>query len=141
MTFNRYILLRAIIETVGALSCVLQILMRNDLIGIVVTVVVALAWVGGELWVVMVLRRNNPRRDELSDLHQGLSMQFALITLIAVLVAVGFVYTILNLTSPYWLHVIPPMLLPALAMAALALSDIRYLWLERSGADGDDDED
>ena len=69
-------------------------------------------------------------------------MQFALISLVGFLVVIGFIYTVLNLVRPLVVHVIPPMLLPALAMYALAVSDIRYLWLEHDVDDaGDDDED
>lgn len=141
MTFNRYILARAIVEILGALSCLLMVLIGNNLIGVIITAVVALLWAAGEIWVVTVLRNSSPRRDELSDMHQGSAMQFALVTLIAVLVAIGFVYTVLNLASGLIVHAIPPMLLPALAMAALALSDVRYLWLEHDGNVGGDDED
>lgn len=54
---------------------------------------------------------------------------------------VGFIYTTLNLIDRSIVHIIPPMLLPALAMCALAISDIRYLWLEHdAGTEGDDED-
>ena len=83
----------------------------------------------------------NPRRDELSDMHQSAAIQFALVSLVGILVIVGFIYTTLNLIDRSIVHIIPPMLLPALAMCALAISDIRYLWLEHDTGTGGDDED
>ena len=64
-------------------------------------------------------------------MHQSAAMQFALVSLVGILVIVGFIYTTLNLIDRSIVHIIPPMLLPALAMCALAISDIRYLWLEQ----------
>lgn len=49
-------------------------------------------------------------------------MQFALVSLVGILVIVGFIYTTLNLIDRSIVHIIPPMLLPALAMCALAIS-------------------
>ena len=96
---------------------------------------------GGEDCRMTSLRRQNPRRDELSDMHQGSAMQFALVSLVGILVIVGFIYTTLNLIDRSIVHIIPPMLLPALAMCALAISDIRYLWLEHdAGTEGDDED-
>lgn len=142
MTFNRYIAIRAVVETIGALSCMLMVVIGHSLIGVIVTAVVALVWAGGEIWVVTVLNKRSPRRDELSDQHQGVAMQFALFVLIGALVILGFVYTIWNMvTTSGFLHIINPMMLPALAMCALAVSDVRYLWLEHDGSNGDDDED
>ncbi|KAB7314983.1 hypothetical protein GBB83_07755, partial [Bifidobacterium longum] len=93
------------------------------------------------VWGMTAFRRQNPRRDELSDMHQGSAMQFALVSLVGILVIVGFIYTTLNLIDRSIVHIIPPMLLPALAMCALAISDIRYLWLEHdAGTEGDDED-
>ena len=101
----------------------------------------AVAWIGGEVWGMTVFRRQNPRRDELSDMHQSAAMQFALVSLVGILVIVGFIYTTLNLIDRSIVHIIPPMLLPALAMCALAISDIQYLWLEHdAGTEGDDED-
>ncbi|TPF78538.1 MULTISPECIES: hypothetical protein [unclassified Bifidobacterium] len=142
MTFNRYIAIRAAVEIIGMLSCALMVVIGHNLIGVIVTAVVAAIWAGGEIWVVTVLNRKSPRRDELSDQHQGAAMQFALFMLIAALVALGFIYTVWNLvTASGLLHIINPMMLPTLAMCALAISDVRYLWLEHDGSNGDDDED
>ncbi|MDU2403056.1 MAG: hypothetical protein E7D39_05900 [Bifidobacterium longum] len=113
----------------------------NNLLGVIVAAIAALLWIGGEVWVMTVFQRRNPRRDELSDMHQGAAMQFALVSLVGILVIVGFIYTTLNLIDRSIVHIIPPMLLPALAMCALAISDIRYLWLEHDTDTGDDDED
>jgi len=69
------------------------------------------------------------------------SLQFTLVSLVGILVIVGFIYTTLNLIDRSIVHIIPPMLLPALAMCALAISDIRYLWLEHdAGTEGDDED-
>lgn len=142
MTFNRYIRFRAVLECIGAISCVLMACIGNDLIGVIVAAASALLWIGGEVWVMTVYQRHHPRRDELSDMHQHKAMQFALVSLVGFLVVIGFVYAVLNLVRPLVVHVIPPMMLPALAMYALAVSDIRYLWLEHDGDDaGGDDED
>ncbi|OZG68571.1 hypothetical protein [Bifidobacterium eulemuris] len=140
MTFNRYISLRMVVEIVGAVCCALLLLFQNNLVGVIATAVVAVLWIVGEVLVFLVLDRQDPRRDELSDKHQSDAMQFALTTMIAVLILLGFVYTMLALLQP-GMHQIRPMTLPTLAMAALALSDARYLWLEHQGAKGDDDED
>ena len=128
MTFNRYICFRAILESIGAIACMLMALIGNNLLGVIVAAIAALLWIGGEVWGMTVFRRQNPRRDELSDMHQGSAMQFALVSLVGILVIVGFIYTTLNLIDRSIVHIIPPMLLPALAMCALAISDIRYLW-------------
>lgn len=141
MTFNRYMAIRAVIELVGACSCLLMAVIGHDLVGAIIAAAVAVVWSIGEIWTVTTLRKANPRRDELSDLHQGAAMQSALLTLVAVLVVIGFIYTVLNLMNPLVIRVIPPMILPALAMAALALSDVIYLWLEHDGTTGGDDED
>lgn len=131
MTFNRYICFRAILESIGAIACMLMALIGNNLLGVIVAAIAALLWIGGEVWGMTVFRRQNPRRDELSDMHQSAAMQFALVSLVGILVIVGFIYTTLNLIDRSIVHIIPPMLLPALAMCALAISDIRYLWLEQ----------
>lgn len=139
MTFNRYICFRAILESIGAIACMLMALIGNNLLGVIVAAIAALLWIGGEVWGMTVFRRQNPRRDELSDMHQSAAMQFALVSLVGILVIVGFIYTTLNLIDRSIVHIIPPMLLPALAMCALAISDIRYLWLEHdAGTEGDD---
>lgn len=131
MTFNRYICFCAILESIGAIACMLMALIGNNLLGVIVAAIAALLWIGGEVWGMTAFRRQNPRRDELSDMHQGSAMQFALVSLVGILVIVGFIYTTLNLIDRSIVHIIPPMLLPALAMCALAISDIRYLWLEQ----------
>ncbi len=141
MTFNRYICFRAILESIGAIACMLMALIGNNLFGVIVAAIAALLWIGGEVWGMTVFRRQNPRRDELSDMHQSAAMQFALVSLVGILVIVGFIYTTLNLIDRSIVHIIPPMLLPALAMCALAISDIRYLWLEHDTGTGGDDED
>lgn len=141
MTFNRYICFCAILESIGAIACMLMALIGNNLLGVIVAAIAALLWIGGEVWGMTAFRRQNPRRDELSDMHQGSAMQFALVSLVGILVIVGFIYTTLNLIDRSIVHIIPPMLLPALAMCALAISDIRYLWLEHdAGTEGDDED-
>ena len=141
MTFNRYICFRASLESIGAIACLLMALIGNNLLGVIVAAIAALLWIGGEVWGMTAFRRQNPRRDELSDMHQSAAMQFALVSLVGILVIVGFIYTTLNLIDRSIVHIIPPMLLPALAMCALAISDIRYLWLEHDTGTGGDDED
>lgn len=140
MTFNRYMFLRMWVEMLGAAACLGLIAVGGALEGVIVTGVVALIWAAGEVWVATVLQRRRPRRDELSDEHQKQAMQFALIMLVAVLVLIGFVDTLAGLFLPGGMQ-IPPMLLPALAMAALALADARYLWLERGDTKDGNDED
>lgn len=141
LTFNRYIALRMIVEALGAISCGMTVLLGNTLIGTLITAVVALIWIVGEAWVILVLGRKNPRRDELSDQHQGDAMTFALLVLIGALFVIGFVLTLQPLITGIGYDV-DPMVLPALAMAALTVSDARYLWLERSSAkEFSDDED
>ena len=97
MTFNRYICFRAILESIGAIACMLMALIGNNLLGVIVAAIAALLWIGGEVWGMTVFRRQNPRRDELSDMHQSAAMQFALVSLVGILVIVGFIYTTLNL--------------------------------------------
>ena len=140
MTFNRYIMFRMVVEALGALCCALLLVFQSNLAGVIATGVVALIWIAGEVMVFLVLNREDPRRDELSDKHQSDAMQFALTVLIASLILMGFVYTMLALLHPgvFQIH---PMALPALAMAALAIADARYLWLEHRGFKGADDED
>ena len=141
MTFNRYILLRMATEAVGAFACLLQSLRSHTIAGLVATALVALVWIGGEIWVMVRFRRANPRSDELSDQHQLHAYRFACTALIVMLCAVGFGAMLLTLLS-HETHEIPAMALPALAMAALALADGRYLWLEHAGGDAYcDDED
>lgn len=131
LTFNRYIALRMIVEALGAISCGMAVLFGHTLVGTLITAVVALLWIIGEVWVILVLGRKNPRRDELSDQHQGDAMTFALLTLIGALFVIGFAMTLQPLITGIGYDV-DPMALPALAMAALTVSDARYLWLERS---------
>ena len=78
MTFNRYICFRAILESIGAIACMLMALIGNNLLGVIVAAIAALLWIGGEVWGMTAFRRQNPRRDELSDMHQSAAMQFAL---------------------------------------------------------------
>ena len=92
MTFNRYICFRAILESIGAIACMLMALIGNNLLGVIVAAIAALLWIGGEVWGMTVFRRQNPRRDELSDMHQSAAMQFALVSLVGILVIVGFIY-------------------------------------------------
>lgn len=141
MTFNRYITLRMIVEIVGGITCTVQMLYEGTITGLVVTTVIALAWVVGQVWVVTILRRSHPRTDELSDDHQFRAYRFAFFVLIAVLMILGFV----GMMMPFVMHrpfECSPMLLPALTMYALAVADARYLWLERGiddGSDGDEE--
>lgn len=108
MTFNRYIRFRAVLECIGAISCMLMACIGNDLVGVIVAAASALLWIGGEVWGLTVYQRHHPRRDELSDMHQHKAMQFALISLVGFLVVIGFIYTVLNLVRPLVVHVIPP---------------------------------
>ena len=66
MTFNRYICFRAILESIGAIACMLMALIGNNLLGVIVAAIAALLWIGGEVWGMTVFRRQHPRRDELS---------------------------------------------------------------------------
>lgn len=140
MTFNHYIWLRMIVETLGALSCALMLILHNNVIGLIITAIVALLWICGEAWVLVTFGRENPRRDELSDKHQCDAMMFALGTLVAVMCAIGFALTLLPIVT-HIRYSLSPMLLPTLAIAALALSDARYLTLEHTAAKEADDED
>ena len=65
MTFNRYICFRAILESIGAIACMLMALIGNNLLGVIVAAIAALLWIGGEVWGMTAFRRQNPRRDEL----------------------------------------------------------------------------
>lgn len=132
MSLNRYIAFRMVVEIVGTLSCALTLVLRSDLAGTLVTLAVALVWVVGEVWMLIVLDRSNPRHDELSDKHQGEAMTFALMTLIAAMILIGSALTLMPLFT-HMRHGISPMLLPTLAIGALAVSDARYLFLERRG--------
>ncbi len=80
MTFNRYICFCAILESIGAIACMLMALIGNNLLGVIVAAIAALLSTGGEVWGMTAFRRQNPRRDELSDMHQGSAMQFALVS-------------------------------------------------------------
>lgn len=140
MTFNRYITLRMFVELIGGVACSAQMLYEGTITGLIVTTVVAVFWIAGQLCVVTILRRESPRTDELSDDHQNSAFRFAFFALIAALMIFGFAGMILPLLThtPFDLS---PMLLPTLTMFALALADARYLWLENSLSNGDDDED
>lgn len=140
MTFNRYITFRMAMELIGALSCATQLFRSRTLIGIVVTGLIALIWIIGEVWVVTILNRENPRTDELSDSHQLAAFRFSFMVTMVALLVIGFVTMMAALILRRDIAV-TPMLLPTLAMLALALADGRYLWLEHSTAVGDDDED
>lgn len=139
MTFNRYMFLRMIVEFVGVVCCTVQLFSGTNLVGLIITGVIALLWAGGEIWVATILNRKSPRRDELSDEHQQQATEFAFITMLTLLVALGFLLMALSLV---WHTAIgfPPIGLPAIAMTALVISDARYLWLEHSGS-GAIDED
>ncbi|TPF85329.1 hypothetical protein BW13_11440 [Bifidobacterium sp. UTCIF-37] len=139
MTFNRYIASRMVVELIGAIACATQLFNDSSMFGLIATVSVAMFWVAGEIWVVLVFRRENPRSDELSDQHQLLSTRFAFITLVIILMVLGFA----NLLSGLLLRtyvMATPMILPTLAMLALTIADARYLWLEHQGDTGEDDE-
>ena len=125
MTFNRYMFLRMIVEFVGVVCCAVQLFSGSTLAGLLITGVIALFWACGEIWVATILNRQSPRRDELSDEHQKQATEFAFMALSLIW------HTAIEL---------PPIILPAIAMTALVISDARYLWLEHSGA-GDADED
>ena len=139
MTFNRYMFLRMIVEFVGVICCTVQLFSGTNLVGLIITGVIALLWAGGEIWVATILNRKSPRRDELSDEHQKQATEFAFMTILTLLVALGFLLMALSLV---WHTAIgfPPIGLPAIAMTALVISDARYLWLEHSGS-GAIDED
>lgn len=44
MTFNRYICFRAILESIGAIACMLMALIGNNLLGVIVAAIAALLW-------------------------------------------------------------------------------------------------
>ena len=149
MTFNRYVAIRMAIELLGALSCGVQLLRGDGIVALGVSGAAALAWVACEVWVTMIFNRAHPRTDELSDRHQQDAFRFAFLMLVAVMCVVGFAAVIVMLVrrtggigaiggiGDAGLH---PMILPTLAMLALAVADARYLWLERDGAGGDDED-
>lgn len=139
MTFNRYMFLRMTVELIGVVCCVAQLFSGNNLNGMVITGVIALFWAGGEIWVTTILNRQSPRRDELSDEHQRQASQFAFIVTLTMLVVLGFLLTVCALLWHTTIN-LPPIILPAVAMTALVIADARYLWLEHSGVE-DDDED
>ncbi|MCH9276177.1 hypothetical protein JS533_007825 [Bifidobacterium amazonense] len=140
MTFNRYIAFRMALEIVGAISCAVLVFVKNDLAGFLVTGVIALLWIVGEIVVITMFNRSNPRTDELSDRHQYAAVRFSFMTLVGALTIIGFAGMISSLAMHAPWNV-SPMLLPTLAMLALSLSDARYLWLESDGLHGGDDED
>lgn len=139
MTFNRYVAMRMAIELLGAVCCAATIIGGDSLAGVIVTACVALVWVIGEACVLALVRRSEPRTDELSDEHQDSAFRTAFLVLVAVMVVLGFGGLVARLAGAP-LPALDPMLLPTLAMLALAGADARYLWLERSH-DGGDDED
>ena len=49
MTFNRYICFCAILESIGAIACMLMALIGNNLLGVIVAAIAALLWIGGEV--------------------------------------------------------------------------------------------
>ncbi|KFI96161.1 hypothetical protein [Bifidobacterium stellenboschense] len=140
MTFNRYVAFRMAVEVIGGVACAMQAVRDDDLSALIVTTIVALIWVAGETRVIRMLRRERPRTDELSDQHQLQAARFALLSFVAVACVAGFVGMLASLATGRS-FVMPPMVLPALAMFALACADARYLWLERGEAPGDGDED
>lgn len=140
MTFNRYVAFRMAVELVGGVACALQAVRDDDLSGMIVTALVTPIWMVGEIRVVRVVRREHPRTDELSDQHQLMAARFAFLTFVAVSCVAGLAGMVASLLAGHRFTV-PPMMLPALAMFALACADARYLWLERDGSSEDDDED
>ena len=139
MTFNRYVAIRMVIELIGALSCGFQLLRNDSLAALAVSGAIALVWIAGEIWVTVIFDRTHPRTDELSDQHQHAAFRFAFLLLVAVMSAVGFAAVIVSLITRTYVT-FRPMLLPTIAMVALAVADARYLWLERDGAGGDDED-
>lgn len=139
MTFNRYIFLRMSVEFVGVVCCAIELFSGNNLMGLTITGVIALLWAVGEIWAVLVLKRQSPRQDELSDNHQRQAAQFAFQITLALLVGIGIIIMIIALIV-HTAVTIPAVLLPMLAMTALVISDSRYLWLECHGLE-DADED
>ncbi|MBW3081195.1 hypothetical protein KIH78_07405 [Bifidobacterium sp. 79T10] len=112
----------------------------SNLIALAITVTVTLIWMVGEICVLLIFRRDNPRSDELSDRHQLLAIQFAFYALIAVLMVVGFAAIVSGLILRTF-FMASPMALPALAMLALCIVDARYLWLEHQGGSNEDDDE
>ncbi|WP_278803121.1 hypothetical protein [Bifidobacterium pullorum] len=139
MTFNRYMFLRMIVEFVGVVCCAVQLFSGSTLVGLLITGVIALFWACGEIWVAVILNRQSPRRDELSDEHQRQATEFAFMVTLTLLVVLGFLFMALSLMWHMSIE-FPPITLPAIAMTALVISDARYLWLEQHGM-GDADED
>lgn len=132
MTFNRYIFLRMIVEFVGVVCCVFELFSGSDLMGLTITGIIALLWAAGEIWALTVLKRQAPRRDELSDDHQRRATQFAFQVTLSLLVGIGVVIMIIALIT-HTVTDLPAILFPTLAMTALVISDSRYLWLEYRG--------
>lgn len=142
MTFNRYIAFRMVVELIGAVACATQLFGDDTILDLTVTATVALIWACGEIWVALIFRRENPRSDELSDHHQLMAAKFAMLATVVALMVVGFASMIAGLLFRTFVMV-SPTALPSIAMLVLAVADARYLWLERDGAAGaeDDDED
>lgn len=139
MTFNRYIFLRMIVEFVGVVCCAFELFSGSDLMGLTITGIIALLWAAGEIWAVLVLKRQSPRQDELSDDHQRQATQFAFQVMLGLLVGIGVIVMVITLIA-HTAITVPAVLLPMLAMTALVISDSRYLWLEYHGLE-DVDED
>ncbi|RSX58068.1 hypothetical protein [Bifidobacterium samirii] len=139
MTFNRYVAIRMVIELIGAVSCAFQLLRDDSVAALAMSGAIALVWIAGEVWVTLIFNRTNPRTDELSDQHQHAAFRFAFLTLVAVMSAVGFAAVLVSLYTRTYVQ-FRPMFLPTMAMLALAVADARYLWLERGGAGGDDED-
>lgn len=140
MTFNRYIAFRMTVELIGAIACATQLLGDGNVLDLAVTAAVALVWACGEIRVALILRRERPRADELSDHHQLMAARFAMMATVVALMAVGFASMIGGLTFRTFVMV-SPSALPSLAMLILATADARYLWLERDCASGAEDDD
>lgn len=137
MTFNRYVLIRLVTEILGAAACLTSITAFSSMTGVVVTVVVTVIWLAAEITASVMFDKKRPRRDELSTEHQLRSTRFAFFVGVGALIAVGFIWTVapLAVRHPVALN---PMLLPALAMGIMAVSDARYLWLETGDHDNEE---
>ena len=138
MTFNRYILFRTIVECIGTIACATQLFQHDTWPGIILMSLISLVWICGEIWVARIFSKTHPRRDELSDEHQDSAIRFTFFFMVILMVVLGFAATILSLARRT-IYALPSMLLPTLAVFALAVADARYLWLEHEGGDNDED--